>query len=62
MALFNDQLKVVKAMDRYFKRYKEEFLAEKHDTYKDLGETQLSLEAYAEQLKAESKISITADR
>jgi uncharacterized protein YbjT (DUF2867 family) len=56
LALFNDQLKVVKAMDRYFKRYKEEFLAEKHGTYKDLGEPQLTLEEYAGQLKAESKI------
>jgi uncharacterized protein YbjT (DUF2867 family) len=56
MALFNDQLKVVKAMDRYFKRYKEEFLAEKHGTYKDLGEPQLTLEAYAGQLKAQSQI------
>jgi uncharacterized protein YbjT (DUF2867 family) len=56
MAFFNNQLKVVKAMDRYFKRYREEFLAEKHGTYKDLGEPQLTLEEYATQLKAESKI------
>lgn len=56
MALFNDMLKVVKAMDRYFKRYKEEFLAEEYDTYKDLGEPQLTLQEYAEQLKAESTL------
>jgi hypothetical protein len=55
MALFNKQLKVVVAMDRYFKRYKEEFLAEKHGTYEDLGEPQLTLKQYAEQLKAESR-------
>ena len=53
MALFNDQLKVVTAMDRYFRRYKEEFLAQSHGTYKDLGEPKLSLQQYAEKLKAE---------
>ena len=56
MALFNDMLKVVKAMDRYFRRYKEEFLAEEYGTYKDLGEPQLTLQEYAEQLKAESTL------
>jgi hypothetical protein len=56
LALFNNQLKVVKAMDRYFKRYREEFLAEKHGTYKDLGEPQLSLEEYAGLMKAEGQI------
>lgn len=51
MALFNKQMKILVAMDRYFKRYREEFLAEKHDTFKDLGEPQLTLQDYAEELK-----------
>lgn len=53
MALFNKQMKVLVAMDRYFKRYKEEFLAEKHGTFKDLGEPRLTLQEYAEELKKE---------
>ena len=56
MALFNRQMKVLVAMDRYFKAYKEEFLAEKHDTFKDLGEPRLSLEEYAEELKKENRL------
>ena len=53
MALFNKQMKVLVAMDRYFKRYKEEFLAAEHGTFRDLGEPQLTLQDYAEELKKE---------
>ena len=54
MALLNKQMKVVKAMERYFRHYKEEFFAETSGTYVDLGEPQLTLREYAEYLKAEN--------
>lgn len=54
MALLNKQMKVVKAMERYFKHYREEFFAEASDTFADLGEPQLGLKEYAESLKAEN--------
>jgi hypothetical protein len=41
-------------MERYFKHYKEEFLAEVTGTYADLGEPQLTLREYAEYLKAKN--------
>jgi uncharacterized protein YbjT (DUF2867 family) len=53
LALLNKQMKVVKAMERYFKHYKEEFMAEASGTFADLGEPQFTLKEYAKYLKAE---------
>jgi len=54
IALFNKEMKLVKAMSSYFKHSKEVFQAVESGTYKDLGEPKLSLKEYAEKLKSES--------
>ena len=54
LSLFKKEMKVVKAMAKYFKHSKELFQAEEYGTYKDLGEPKLSLKEYAEKLKMEN--------
>lgn len=52
LALFNKEMKFVKHMNDYFSLSKEAFLAEDCETYKVLGEPQISITEYAEIIKA----------
>jgi uncharacterized protein YbjT (DUF2867 family) len=52
LALFMKEMKLVKAMSRYFKHANEKFIADK-STFIDLGKPLLSVEEFAEKLKNE---------
>jgi len=51
LSVLKKEMKPVKDMAIYFEKSKEQFLAEKAGTYKDLGEHKLSVAEYAEMLK-----------
>jgi len=53
-AVFNKEMKLVKHMSDYFRKSKEEFLAEECDTYKVLGKPKFSIAEYAKKMKNET--------
>lgn len=54
LSILNKEMKYVKHMSDYFRKSKEEFLAEECETYKVLGKPEFGIAEYAEKMKNET--------